>query len=233
MSETTREQVFKNMQHAIVEAINELAPHSQYNDGSVRAIELFKRIENAPIEGPDGIDRGPHRISSFNSALSGKSSADDLFERIEEPGRKGAWWKLKLSYDRSIAFACEQKGFRKVQQRSRNRNQPSIISDDFHTMPSGVFKWNKKDVLNILEDIKQLISITSSLREENKKLVSRYTMLQDEINTLREQNPNSTLIQMYDKYDQARIYADELKALLQNSQCDLFKHSDQSVEFLK
>ena len=95
-AQNVNNQVYKNMQHAIVEALHELGDSSPYNDRSVRRKELFSRVENAPIEVDGIIQNGPHSFSIFNSAICGRRSAAEIFERVEDPERTGAWWRLRV-----------------------------------------------------------------------------------------------------------------------------------------
>ena len=64
----------------------------------------------------------------FNSALCGRRSAAELFERIEDSNRQGAWWRLKLPYEKALEFALEQKSFKTMKQRNRQKVETKILT---------------------------------------------------------------------------------------------------------
>jgi hypothetical protein len=113
------------MQHALVEVLHELGQYSPYNDNTVRSKELFARVEHCTIEVNGEPDSGPHRFSIFSSALSGRRSVSELFERVEDPDRAGAWWRLRIPYEEALEFAKGQKGFAPAHQRARRRQEPA------------------------------------------------------------------------------------------------------------
>lgn len=220
---------YKNMQHAIVEALHELGQISPYNDESVRMKELFSKVEKAPIEVNGKVDTGPHRFSIFNSALTGRRSAPELFERIEDTGRQGAWWRLKKPYEEAIEFALEQKSFKQHHQRARTRNE--IIPETRTIKPQEVFNWNKSNILDILTRIQQFATRTSDLRDENRELEERLSQLTDEISQLKK-NSSSDILQMLETYKENLSHAYKLRDQLFACQKRLTSLSDSVIETL-
>ena len=232
-----KDTIFKNMQHAIVEALNDLRPFSEYKDGSVRMKELYNRVKDAKIEVGDHIETGPHRFSIFNSALSGRRSASEIFERVEDSERHGAWWRLAKSYDECIAYALEQKGMKKVQPRARQKQDPPPQPEIAHVKPQPAFKWNKNEVLGVLDQLKELAIKTSSIREENRKLEEKLAYVSEEfdiiVNSIREHDPNSIKLAQLHEYCKINEYKKALRDQLMNSQKILLSVSDQSMDFQK
>ncbi|EAY11833.1 hypothetical protein TVAG_459050 [Trichomonas vaginalis G3] len=235
MTEDNRQQkIYKNMQHAIVEALHVLGESSQYNDGSVRMKDLFTFVEKSPIEINGQIDSGPHRFSIFNSALSGRRSAAILFEKIDNNDRQGAWWKLAKPYDECLQIALEQKGNKKAQKRNRPKVEPKPTSEITHVKPQVLFKWNKSEVMDIFEQIKELTIKTANLREENRKLKEKLVIENEEIDlrisSIYEQDPNSPALKRLDEYQKAKNYELSLRGQLETEQKKLFTLSDQAME---
>ncbi|OHT08172.1 hypothetical protein TRFO_23378 [Tritrichomonas foetus] len=222
-------QAYKNMQHAIVEALHELGQYSPYNDNSVRMKELFSRVENAPIDANGHTETGPHRFSIFNSALCGRRSAAELFERVEDSNRQGAWWRLKMSYEDALDFALEQKSFKKMKQRVRNKNDQQQNKQFQFNPQNHIMMWSKSDVLETIEKIKSFAKYTSRLREENKELEEKSAQLTDEISQLR-QSCSPDVMQMMETYLAAQEQVKLLKEQLLNAQKQLKLLNDQSIE---
>ena len=229
--------IYKNMQHAIVEALHDLGAGSIYHDNSVRMRELYARVKDAQIEVGDHIETGPHRFSIFNSALCGRRSASELFERIEDPGRQGAWWRLARSYEESLSYALEQKGIKKVQRRVRQKQDPQPQPEIAHVKPQPVFKWNKVEVLDILSQLKELALKTSSIREENRKLEEKLALETEEVDimtyAIKEQDPSNYKLAQLEEYLKADEYRKALRAQLEAAQKNLISMSDQSMELQK
>ena len=206
------DQVFKNMQHAIVEAIHELGQNSPYNDQSVRMRELYSKCENASIEVNGVIDNGPHRFSIFHSALRGRRSAAELFESIDDSNRQGAWWKLKLPYEKALELALEQKSFKTMKQRNRQKaesNEGKVLQ----FKPQDHITWNKTAVLDTIEKIKLFSIQTARLQNENKELEEKKSQLKDEITQLK-QSCSSEVMKMMETYfaalKQVKILKDQI-----------------------
>ena len=229
--------VFQNMQHAIVFALNQLAPFSTYHDGSIRMKELYTQVKDCKIQVGEFVDNGPHRFSIFNSALSGRRSATELFERVDEIGRQGAWYKLARSYDECLALALEQKGMKKIQQRVRNKPEPPAQPEIAHVKPQHVFKWNKTEVIDILNQIKQLAIKTSELKEENRILEEKKDLLTEEMEimtgSLKEQDQTNYRLEQLEAYIQADEYRKALRKQVEEAQNNLITISNQSFEFQK
>ena len=231
------ETIFKNMQHAIVVALNQLAPYSVYHDGSIRMKELYSQVKDCKIQVGDHIETGPHRFSIFNSALSGRRSASELFERVDDVGRQGAWWKLARSFDECLSIALEQKGMKKIQQRVRSKPEPPAQPEIAHVKPQNFFKWNKPEVLDVLNKIKELAIRTSALKEENRRLEERKATLTEEMDiitgSLKEQDPTNYRLAQLDEFIRADEYRKSLRAQLEQAQKILMTVSDQSMELQK
>ena len=229
--------VFQNMQHAIVVALNQLAPYSTYRDGSIRMKELYAQVKDCKIQVGDHVDNGPHRFSIFNSALSGRRSATEIFERIDDSGRQGAWYKLARSYDECLAIALEQKGMKKIQPRVRSKPEPPAQPEIAHVKPQHVFKWNKSEVLDILNQIKELAIKTSELKEENRILEERKALLTEEMEiitgSLKEQDQTSYRLEQLEVFNQADEYRKALRTQVEEAQNNLITLSNQSFEFQK
>ena len=230
--------IFQNMQHAIVEALHVLGPFSHYHDQSVRMKDLYTYVKDAKIQIGDNIEAGPHRFSIFNSALSGRRSASELFIRIDDPGRQGAWWKLAKSYEDSLTFALEQKGIKKHQQRIRTKGTEVAETPEIaHVKPQPIFKWNKNEVLDILNQLKELAVKTSAYKEENKKLEEKLALEREELyiitSSLKEQDPANYRLLQLEEYSKADEYRKELRNQIEQMQKNLFTISDQSIELQK
>lgn len=224
----TDEQVYKNMQHALVEAIHDLGQNSPYNDQSVRMRELFSRCENVSIEVNGVIDAGPHRFSIFNSALCGRRSAAELFERIEDSNRQGAWWRLKLPYEKALEFALEQKSFKTMKQRNRQK----VETNDGKVLqfkPQSHITWNKTAVLETIEKIKLFSMQTARLRNENKELEEKSAQLTDEISQLK-QSCSTDVMKMMEAYFAAQEQVKILRDQIIEAQTHLKALNDQTIE---
>lgn len=231
MDENPAPACFCNMQHAIVEAMHELGAFSPFNDGSVRMKELFSKVENAPIEIDGVVSEGPHRFSIFHSALCGRRSAAELFERVEdaERPRQGAWWKLKMPYDQAIDFSKEQKSIKTAQARPRHRQEPPAFEFEKISQPVLLSKWNKNAVLETLERIKSFGAAAAALRDENARLKEKSAQLDDEIEQLRQTVPQEVL-DMLDVYQAARSRVNQLKQQVLEAQEALQTLSDQAIQ---
>jgi len=231
------EPVFKNMQHAIVEAMYDIGKISQYGDGSVRMKDLYSRVQNALIEVNGHVERGPHRFSIFNSALCGRRSAAELFERVEDNNRQGAWWKLTKSHEESLQYALEQKGFKKMQQRTRTKPESQAISDSTKNDIPSFFKGNKVEIIEVLNNIKKISLRTRDLRDENKKLEVLSTTIADDIqlimNSKRESNPNSEILEMAEIYQKTKEIEKHVHNKLIITQKKFMLLSNQSYEYQK
>lgn len=221
-------QVFKNMQHAIVVALHTLGASSPYGDGSVRTKELFNRVENAPIEANGEVDTGPHRFSIFNSALCGRVSAAELFERAEDQNRQGAWWKLKLPFESALSFSIEQKGAREKKTRVRQKtNAKNEVLKKYDIIIGSSKK--KTEILEICEKIQQFSNLTSDLRLQNKKLEEQLEILSDEINVL-ERNASKETIEILNIFKKSQEQIEKLKILMKNTKKDLFEMNENAVK---
>ena len=229
--------IFQNMQHAIVVALHQLAPFSIYHDGSIRMKELYSQVKDCKIQVGDHVESGPHRFSIFNSALSGRRSASELFERVDDVGRQGAWWRLAHSYEECLQYAKEQKGMKKAQQRVRTKPEPPAQPEIAHVKPQNIFRWNKAEVLNILNQIKELAMKTSALKEENRKLEEQKALLTEEMEiitgSLKEQDPTNYRLAQLDEFIKADEYRKQLRAQVEQAQKNLMTMSDQSMELQK
>lgn len=228
MENQQEEPVYKNMQHAIVEAIHDLGQDSPYNDNSVRMRELYTRCENCSIEVNGVINSGPHRFSIFNCALCGRHSAAVLFERIEDSNRQGAWWKLKLPYEKALEFALEQKGFETMKQRNRQKAEANE-GKTLQFKPQDHITWNKTAVLDTIEKIKHFSIQTTRLRNENKELEEKSAQLTDEISQLK-QSCSSEVNNMMDAYFAAQKQVKLLKDQIIEAQAHLKALNLQAIE---
>ena len=230
MERPEEEPCFANMQHAIVEALHELGANSPFNDGSVRMKELFAKVENACIDVNGHTETGPHRFSIFNSALCGRRSAAELFERVDtDEGRHGAWWRLRMPYEDAVKFAKEQKGFKAVQTRTRQKSETTVSIDKIFRS-TALVNWNKTDVIDSLDRIQKFAHVTANLREENMRMNERAAQLDDEIAQLRQSVPKDVL-DMVKVYQEARERATALRQLLLDTQRRLLELSDKAIVF--
>jgi hypothetical protein len=213
------------MQHALVEVLHELGEYSPYNDNTVRSKELFARVEHCTIEVNGEPDRGPHRFSIFNSALSGRRSASELFERVEEDGRTGAWWRLRVPYEEALEFAKGQKGFARVHPRVRQRQEPSR---DAGGERPGCVKWNRSSMLAGLDQIDEFARKVFDLCEENERLKEQSQQLGDEITQLR-QKASPDLLKMIELYHATQAGVDRLRQQLIDVQAQLMRASNEAV----
>ena len=222
---------FANMQHALVEALHELGASSPFNDGSVRMKELYAKVENAPIDVNGHPDTGPHRFSIFNSALCGRRSAAELFERVDNEGevRHGAWWRLRMPYEDAVKFAKEQKRFKALQTRTRQKAEPPVAVDKIFR-PNALINWNKTEVLDTLDNIKRFAQATAAMREDNARMQERSSHLDDEIAQLRQSVPKDVL-EMMKVYHEARDRAQALRQLLLDTQRRLLSISERAIQF--
>lgn len=222
------ERVYKNMEHALVEAMHDLGQNSPYNDQSVRMRELFTRCENCSIEVNGVINSGPHRFSIFNSVLCGRHSSAEIFERIEDSNRQGAWWKLKIPYEKALEFALEQKSFKTVKQRNRQKTETSERKA-LQFKPQDHITWNKTIVLDTIEKIKQFSIQTARLKNENKELEEKSAQLIDEISQLK-QSCSSEVMYMMETYFAAQEQVKILKDQIIEAQTHLKALNAQSTE---
>ena len=225
------EQVYQNTQHAIVEAIHILGQNSGYNDGSVRMKEIFAFIKDAVIMVDGQPQPGPHRFSMFNSALVGRRSAQEIFERIEEPHRQGAWWKLKIPYEDAIQIACQQKGDKSHQERIRKPEAQEELLN-----PQNAFNCNGSTLKDNLNIIQTFLKKVINLREENKNLENHLIQLNGEISLLK-QSSSPEVISMLEAYIKAIQRSQMLKNDLIRAQSQLnqasqssFSHQDMILE---
>jgi hypothetical protein len=72
---------FQNIELAIIYAIHLLAPSSKYSDDSCRCKDLYSLVKNAAIVVDGQLQHGNHRFTIFSSALCGRRSASQLFQR--------------------------------------------------------------------------------------------------------------------------------------------------------
>jgi hypothetical protein len=204
---------FKNMQHAIVEILHELGPYSPYGDNSVRSKELFARVSNAPIEVDGVVDNGPHRFSIFTSALSGRRSAAELFEGIEDADRVGAWWRLRIPYEEARALALQQKGFTAARARARPGPEPRLAQATPPAKAPPPFIWDDTQIVAGLGRIREFSTRTFELREKNKRLRERSGQLADEIARLK-QMVSQEVLQVVDVYRAGQASCERLRQQL-------------------
>ncbi|KAH0789009.1 hypothetical protein GPJ56_007085 [Histomonas meleagridis] len=230
MEETTQERnVFKNMQHAIVEAMNTLGQSSPYGDNSVRMKELFAHVEKVPILLNGKVEEGPHRFSTFNSALCGRRSAAELFERVDDPNRQGAWWRLKMPYEEALDFAVEQKGFRKLQTRVRQKSdtRQNKVSNQNKSIVTN--SWKKTKIIEISDRIKEFAAKTFELHKENQFLQEKLSALTDDVTQLKQIVPKETK-KMLEIYLRNEEQMNQLKNQVENAQKTLFELSEQAIQ---
>jgi hypothetical protein len=199
------------MQHALVYFIHELGRTSPHGDGSVRMRDLFNRIEHEPIESADGVDRGPHRFSLFNSGLTGRRSASALFEQIDDSERRGAWWRLRVPFAEALEIAQKQSNDRRRHTRTK-QTEPG--PDPAPKIKAGaLLGWNRTLVFESLEEIKEFAVRTRNLELENRELEMKSVQLADEIGQLRENAPPAVL-EMLEVYRSGREQVEVLKRQL-------------------
>jgi hypothetical protein len=210
--EAEEPRTFKNMAHAIVEAIHELGCYSPFNDGSVRRKALCARVENARIEVNGQVEVG-HRIAVFDSALCGRRSAANLFERVEDSNRQGAWWRLAVPYERALEIALEQKSSKTLQTRSRQRQD----SGNPKAHGSRVFgqrkSWSRTTIFEALDKIESFAASVASLAGENVHLTERLVQLQDEVAQLK-QTSTPEILQIVELWHNRRNQVAKLKQQL-------------------
>lgn len=221
-------QVFSNMHHAIVCAMRALGESSPYNDGSVRAKELFKRVENAPISADGGVDCGPHRFAIFNSALCGRRAAAEIFERVEDLNRPGAWWKLRIPYERALELAQQQKGARARMTRVRRSAE---AGEESHATARTVVESSKMkaEIVEMCEKIQMFANAAVEMRAQNVKLEEQIQSLIDDINVL-EQLASKETKEMLNTFRKSQEQIKALRAILKNTENKLFEMNKNAVQ---
>lgn len=96
---------YQNIEQAIIDAIHILAPYSEFGDESVRCKDIFRLVKESTIIIDGQQQTGNHRFTLFSSALSGRRTSLKLFQKITDPERHGAWWKLKVPYEEALRIA--------------------------------------------------------------------------------------------------------------------------------
>jgi predicted RNase H-like nuclease (RuvC/YqgF family) len=216
------------MAHAIVEAIHDLGSYSPFNDGSVRRKELCARIQNARIEVNGQIETG-HRSAVFDSALCGRRYTADLFERIEDSNRQGAWWRLAVPYERALEIALGQKSSKTLQTRTRQR-QDSSNPKSYLIRPSTQQKcWSRSRLFDSLSKIESFNQKTVALIEKNVHLSERLTQLQDEVAQLK-QNATPEVLQMIDFWHNRQNQVAKMRQQLVNVEQQLTNMSKSCAE---
>jgi hypothetical protein len=202
------------MAHAIVEAIHDLGRYSPFNDGSVRRKELCARVENARIEVNGRIEIG-HRIAVFDSALCGCRYAAELFERVDDSNRQGAWWRLAVPYDKALEIALGQKGSKSLQTRTRKRQDSSSPKGHILRAYGRPKSWSRNAIFESLDKIEAFTEKTAALMEKNVHLAERLTQLQDEVTQLK-QSSTPEVLQMVEVWHNRQNQVAKLRQQLFN-----------------
>jgi hypothetical protein len=219
---------FKNMQHAIVEIMNELGQYSPYGDNSVRSKELFARVSVAPIEVDGVVDVRPHRFSIFTSALSGRRSAAELFESVEDASRLGAWWRLRMPYEEALARALQQKGFTAPRPRVRQPPDSRPARAEGGAKPPVPFIWDDRNLVGGLRRIRDFSRRAFEFRERHKQLRERSGQLADEVARLRQIVPQE-VVQMVDVYRNGLAICDRLRQQLADAEKRFVRLTDDAM----
>lgn len=216
MEDVNPESIFQNMQHSIVNALHVLGEHSAYNDGSVRMKELFSMVENSTIVIDGKPQHGNHRFSAFSSALNGRHSAQELFQRVEEPNREGAWWKLKVPYEQAIELACKQKCTKAAQKRNRKANESFILLNK----PQNHFKIDRDMIVNNINKIENYVNDVRKLQECNQALEEQLAQLNNSVSLLKQSISPEVEI-MLDRYMEGIKQVQTLRSKLLKAQSAL------------
>ena len=123
--------VFRNIELAIIEALNILSQSSEQEDKAVRSRDLYNFVKNSTINSTEKDDKSQLAMTKFTSALSGKKSSQKLFEKCIIEGRTGSWWRLKMSYNESVQYATQLK--------SKDLN-PNLYYEDIYKEDKIIYK---------------------------------------------------------------------------------------------
>ena len=134
-----------------------------------------------------------------------------------------------MPYEDAVKFAKEQKSFKALQTRTRQKAEPPVAVDKIFR-PNALISWNKTEVLDTLDNIKRFAQATAAMREDNARMQERSAHLDDEIAQLRQSVPRDVL-DMMKVYHEARDRAQALRQLLLDTQRRLLSISERAIQF--
>ena len=191
---------FQNIELAIVEAIHVLAPFSEYGDESCRCKEIHNLVKNATIEINGTMQQGNHRFTLFSSALCGRRSSQKLFQRVADPERVGAWWKLKVPYQEAVQIASSLHA----------RHSMKLSDSDDHSLSPEVPVKREEFVRTKFLSLIPLAMLGTEVRDLNAKLEEKHTELTRSVQLCRSETPAAT-VQMLDEYKRLKEHIENVK----------------------
>lgn len=190
---------FQNIELAIVEAIHVLAPFSEYKDDSCRCKEIHNLVKNATIEINGVLQQGNHRFTLFSSALCGRRSSQKLFQRVTDPDRVGAWWKLKVPYQEAVQIASSL----------HSRHATKLTDSDEQRLSPEVHVNREEFVRMKFLSLVPLATMGNEVRDLNARLEERNAELTRIVQLCRSEASPATL-QMLDEYKRLRKHIESV-----------------------
>ncbi|EAX87214.1 hypothetical protein TVAG_115060 [Trichomonas vaginalis G3] len=203
--------VYQSVEHAIVEAIHILTPFSEYSDDSVRCKQIFSLVRDSTIYINGQPQTGNHRFTIFSSALSGRRSSVKLFQKVTDPERHGAWWKLKVPYEEALRI-CH-----------------SLILKNPHRR-GDIFEWQsnfdivsaprEEEIRNRFLSFVPLCMVTEELQDSNEEWESKINEIKEKIE-VQKQNSTPETLQNLQQLIQLQSTVSELRRNRRRNDFDL------------
>lgn len=203
--------VYQSVEHAIVEAIHVLVPFSEHSDESVRCKDIFSLVRDSTIYVNGQPQTGNHRFTIFSSALSGRRSSGKLFQKVTDPDRHGAWWRLKVPYEEALRI-CH-----------------SLILKNPHRR-GDVFEWQsnfdiisaarEEEIRNRFLSFVPLNLVVHELEESNREWETKINEVRSKIDTLKQTASPETL-QNFEQLIQMQQQISDLKRNRRRNEFDV------------